>query len=38
MAEPFIYIGTMTIKPGKLEEARKRIAELVDSSRPTNHA
>ena len=30
MAEPFIYIGTTTIKPGKLEEARKRIAELVD--------
>jgi quinol monooxygenase YgiN len=30
MAEPFIYVGTMTIKPGKLEEARKRIAELVD--------
>jgi len=30
MAGPFIYIGTTTIKPGKLEEARKRIAELVD--------
>ena len=30
MAEPFIYIGTTTIKPGKLDEARKRIAELVD--------
>lgn len=30
MEEPFIYIGTTTIKPGKLEEARKRIVELVD--------
>lgn len=30
MAEPFIYIGTTTIKPGKLEEARKSIGELVD--------
>ena len=30
MQGPFIYIGTTTIKPGKLEEARKRIAELVD--------
>ena len=30
MPEPFIVILTMTIKPGKLEEARKRVAELVD--------
>jgi quinol monooxygenase YgiN len=30
MAEAFIYIGTMTIRPGKLEEARKHIAELID--------
>jgi quinol monooxygenase YgiN len=30
MAAPFIYIGTYSIKPGKLEEARKRLAELVD--------
>ena len=27
---PFIYVGTYTIKPGKLEEARKRCGELVD--------
>lgn len=27
---PFIYVGTHSIKPGKLEEARKRLAELVD--------
>lgn len=30
MAEPFIVVLTMTIKPGKLDEARKHIAELVD--------
>ncbi len=30
MAVPFIYAGTTTIRPGKLEEARKHIAELVD--------
>ncbi|MDQ3932711.1 MAG: hypothetical protein M3252_07740 [Actinomycetota bacterium] len=30
MSEPFAYIGTYTIKPGKLEEARKYCAELVD--------
>jgi quinol monooxygenase YgiN len=30
MTGPFIYIGTFTIKPGKHDEARKRIAELVD--------
>ena len=30
MTGPFIYVGTTTIKAGKLDEARKRIAELVD--------
>lgn len=30
MGKPFIYVGTYTIKAGKAEEARKRIAELVD--------
>lgn len=30
MAGPLIYVGTYSIKPGKLEEARKRVAELVD--------
>ncbi len=30
MADPFIYVGTYGIKPGKLEEARKRLVELVD--------
>jgi quinol monooxygenase YgiN len=30
MAGPFIYVGTMTIKPGKLDEARKGVAELID--------
>lgn len=30
MTKPFIHVGTYTIKPGKAEEARKRIAELVD--------
>ena len=30
MTGPFIYVGTTTIKPGKQEEARKRLAELVD--------
>ena len=30
MSGPFIYIGTTTIKPGKLDEARKHVAELVD--------
>jgi quinol monooxygenase YgiN len=30
VAEPFIHIFTMTIKPGKVEEARKGIAELVE--------
>ena len=30
MTEAFIYIGTSSIKPGHLMEARKRLAELVD--------
>ena len=30
MAGPIIYIFTMTIKPGKVEEARKHIAEQID--------
>lgn len=30
MTGPFVYVGTMTIKPGRLEEARKGLAELVD--------
>jgi hypothetical protein len=38
MSEPFIYIGTWTIKEGKLEEARKGLAEhcweLVEPNEP----
>jgi quinol monooxygenase YgiN len=30
MAEPFIYVGTTRIRPGKLEDARKKLAELVE--------
>ena len=30
MAGVFVYVGTARIKPGKLEEARKNLAELVD--------
>lgn len=30
MSGPLIYVGTFTIMPGKAEEARKRLAELVD--------
>jgi quinol monooxygenase YgiN len=30
MTGPLIYVGTFTIKEGKLEEARKSLAELVD--------
>jgi hypothetical protein len=30
MSGPLINVFTYTIKPGKQEEARKRIAELVD--------
>ena len=37
MASPFIYIGTNTIKEGKVEEARKmaqEIVELVEAKEP----
>jgi hypothetical protein len=27
MSEPFVYVGTWTIKPGKFDEARKWMAE-----------
>jgi len=30
MSGPFIYVGTFTIKSGKIEEARKALAEHVD--------
>lgn len=30
MSGPFIWVGTYKIKPGKVEEARKRIQELTD--------
>ena len=30
MTAPFIWVGTYAIKPGKLETARKRLAEAVD--------
>lgn len=30
MPDTFVYVGTMAIKPGKVEEAKKAIAELVD--------
>ena len=30
MAGAFIYVGTTTIRPGKLEEARKHCAEVID--------
>jgi quinol monooxygenase YgiN len=30
MSEAFVYIGTWTIKPDKREDARKRMAEIVD--------
>jgi quinol monooxygenase YgiN len=30
MSGPLIYVGMTTIKPGKLDEARKHLAELVD--------
>ena len=30
MTGPFVYIGTTTIKPGQLDVARTRLAELVD--------
>jgi quinol monooxygenase YgiN len=30
MPGAFVYVGTMTIQPGKQEEAHKRLAELID--------
>ena len=30
MSEELIYVGTTTIRPGKMEEARKHLEELVD--------
>ena len=30
MTAPFVYVGTWTIKEGKVEEARKALAEHVD--------
>ena len=30
MSQPFVYVGTWTIKPGKLEEAKKWLAEHAD--------
>jgi quinol monooxygenase YgiN len=30
MGEPFVYVGTWTIKPGQFEEARKWLAEHVE--------
>ena len=30
MSGAFVYVGAARIKPGKLEEARKNLAELVD--------
>jgi quinol monooxygenase YgiN len=30
MSGAFVYVGTMTIQPGKQEEAHKRLAELID--------
>jgi hypothetical protein len=30
MGEPFVYVGTWTIKPGKFEEARRWLAEHVE--------
>lgn len=37
MSTPFVHVGTFTIKPGMLEEARKRLAEhadLVETNEP----
>lgn len=36
MSEAFVYVGTYTIQPGKVDEARKRCGELVDFVE-TNH-
>ena len=30
MSQPFVYVGTWTIKPGKLEEAKRWLAEHAD--------
>jgi quinol monooxygenase YgiN len=30
MTAPFVYVGTWTIKEGKVDEARRRLAEHVD--------
>jgi len=30
MTGPFIWVGTYTIKPGKLEQARQRLQEVAD--------
>jgi quinol monooxygenase YgiN len=30
MSEPLIYVGTYTVKPGSQEEARRRLADLVE--------
>jgi quinol monooxygenase YgiN len=30
MPAPFIYVGTMSVKPGRAEALRARLAELVD--------
>jgi hypothetical protein len=37
MSEPFVYVGTWTIKPGKLEEAKQFLAEhaaFIERSEP----
>jgi hypothetical protein len=37
MSTPFVYVGTWTIKEGRLEEAKKRMAEhaeLVEANEP----
>jgi hypothetical protein len=37
MSQPFVYVGTWTIKPGKLEEAKRFLAEhaaFVERSEP----
>ena len=30
MSAPFVYVGTMSVKPGRLEALRAQLAELVD--------
>jgi quinol monooxygenase YgiN len=37
MSQPFVYVGTWTIKPGKLEEAKKFLtehADLIETNEP----